>query len=174
MSALRDLRGENPVTTIDRVILIVLDSVGIGELPDAGDYGDQGSNTVGNIARQVGLQVPTLRSLGLARLVDIGDPAPPAVYVGSTTVETCLPGLLDAQALAVAPPDALASIWLGNRSRIAAHQDLPDNLACVVAGRRRFTVFPPEQLPNLYIGPLDFTPAGQPWNPHPIGYGPYP
>lgn len=92
----------------------------------------------------------------------IADPAPPAIYVGSTTVETCLPGLLDAQALAVAPADALASIWLGNRSRIAAHQDLPDNLACVVAGRRRFTVFPPEQLPNLYIGPLDFTPAGQP------------
>ena len=63
--------------TIDRVILIVLDSVGIGELPDAADYGDQGSNTVGNIARQVGLRVPTLRSLGLARLVDIGSPAPP-------------------------------------------------------------------------------------------------
>lgn len=92
----------------------------------------------------------------------LGETAPPAIYVGSTTVETCLPGLLDAQALAIAPPQALASIWLGNRSRIAAHQDLPDNLACVVAGRRRFTLFPPEQLPNLYIGPLDFTPAGQP------------
>jgi phosphopentomutase len=65
------------VTTIERVILIVLDSVGIGELPDAVDYGDQGSNTVGNIARSVGLQVPTLRALGLARLVDIGAPAPP-------------------------------------------------------------------------------------------------
>jgi phosphopentomutase len=52
-----------------RVILIVLDSVGIGELPDAGRYGDQGSNTIGNIAKQVPLRIPTLLSLGLGRLV---------------------------------------------------------------------------------------------------------
>ncbi|HUL73582.1 MAG TPA: phosphopentomutase [Vicinamibacterales bacterium] len=61
---------------VDRVLLIVMDSVGIGELPDAGAYGDEGSNTVGNIARAVGLRIPTLRSLGLARLVDIGGAAP--------------------------------------------------------------------------------------------------
>jgi phosphopentomutase len=59
--------------------VIVLDSVGIGELPDAADYGDRGSNTLGNIARRVDLQVPALRALGLGRLVDLrGDPAPPA------------------------------------------------------------------------------------------------
>lgn len=52
-----------------RVFLIVLDSVGIGELPDAGSYGDSGSNTVGNIARQVPLSIPTLRRLGLGELV---------------------------------------------------------------------------------------------------------
>src|SRR5436190_20109337 len=55
-----------------RAIVIVMDSVGIGELPDASAYGDQGSNTVGNIAKQVPLRVPMLRSLGLDRLVDIG------------------------------------------------------------------------------------------------------
>ena len=55
-----------------RVVLIVLDSVGIGELPDALVYGDQGSNTIGNIARQVSLQIPTLRSLGLDRVVSLG------------------------------------------------------------------------------------------------------
>jgi phosphopentomutase len=62
-----------------RVILIVLDSVGIGELPDADAYGDVGSNTVGNIARRVPLRIPALRSLGLSHLVPIGgDPPGPA------------------------------------------------------------------------------------------------
>src|SRR3954466_5393403 len=55
-----------------RAIVIVLDSVGIGELPDAAAYGDQGSDTVGNIARQVPLRVPTLRSLGFGRIAAIG------------------------------------------------------------------------------------------------------
>ena len=67
-------------TTPDRVILIVIDSVGIGELPDARAYGDEGSNTVANIHRQVPLEVPTLRTLGLAKVVDIGgDPSEPAL-----------------------------------------------------------------------------------------------
>jgi phosphopentomutase len=62
-----------------RVIVIVLDSVGIGELPDAGDYGDEGSNTVGNISAHGRLQVPTLTSLGLTRLVALRDQPPPPV-----------------------------------------------------------------------------------------------
>jgi phosphopentomutase len=49
-----------------------MDSVGAGALDDAAAYGDEGSNTLGNIARAVGLRVPTLRSLGLDRVVDIG------------------------------------------------------------------------------------------------------
>jgi phosphopentomutase len=49
-----------------------MDSVGAGELPDAGTYGDRGSDTLGNIAKQVPLKVPTLRSLGLARVANIG------------------------------------------------------------------------------------------------------
>jgi phosphopentomutase len=56
---------------IRRAIVIVMDSVGIGELPDASAYGDQGSNTVGNIAKRVPLKIPTLRSLGLDRLVTL-------------------------------------------------------------------------------------------------------
>ncbi len=58
------------------MIWIVLDSVGIGALPDAPAYADEGSDTVGNIHRVVPLRVPTLRRLGLARLVDIGTPVP--------------------------------------------------------------------------------------------------
>src|SRR5437773_7625 len=49
-----------------------MDSVGVGELPDAAAYGDRGSNTVGNIARRIPLQVPTLRSLGFDRIAHLG------------------------------------------------------------------------------------------------------
>jgi phosphopentomutase len=59
-------------TVFSRIIVIVLDSVGAGALPDAATYGDEGSNTLGNTARAVGLRVPTLRTLGLDRIVDIG------------------------------------------------------------------------------------------------------
>jgi hypothetical protein len=95
-------------------------------------------------------------------LKSAADPQAPAIYMGSTTLDTYLPGLREENPLQLGSREqVLASIWIGNRTRIAAHQDLPDNLACVVAGRRRVTLFPPDQLANLYIGPLDFNPAGQ-------------
>jgi phosphopentomutase len=61
-----------------RVVLIVLDSVGVGELPDAGAYGDQGSNTLGNISAHVHLHLPTLQALGMTRIVALHnlDPVP--------------------------------------------------------------------------------------------------
>jgi hypothetical protein len=89
-------------------------------------------------------------------------PAPPSLYVGSTNVDHWLPGFREQNDLPVRHLEPLASIWIGNRSRVSAHYDFPANVACVVAGQRRFIVFPPEQLANLYVGPLDFTPAGQP------------
>src|SRR6476620_4692800 len=64
-------RGPSRSAIFSRVIAIVLDSVGIGELPDASAYGDQGSNTLGNIATRVPLKIPTLRSLGLGKLVPL-------------------------------------------------------------------------------------------------------
>ena len=93
------------------------------------------------------------------------NPRPPAIYVGSTTLDTCVPGFRqdnDLPAALLQRLQPLASLWLGNRARVAAHQDLPDNLACVVAGRRRFTLLPPDQVGNLYVGPLEHTLAGQP------------
>jgi hypothetical protein len=89
------------------------------------------------------------------------DEHPPTIYVGSTTVDSCLPGFRQENDLDLGDRDALASIWLGNETRVAPHFDSPDNLACCVAGRRRLILFPPEELENLYVGPLDFTPAGQ-------------
>ena len=93
--------------------------------------------------------------------VQRGMERPGAIYVGSTTIDTALPGLRAENDVDLGGRDALASIWIGNRTRIPAHYDLPDNLAVVAAGHRRFTLFPPEQLANLDIGPIDFTPAGQ-------------
>jgi len=55
----------------DRVFLTVLDSVGVGELPDAQLYGDEGSDTIGNISRRVPLKLPNLRLLGLPRVARI-------------------------------------------------------------------------------------------------------
>ena len=52
--------------------------------------------------------------------------------------------------------------WLGNAITMATHYDNLDGINCIVAGRKRFTFFPPDQFPNLYIGPLELAPAGQP------------
>ena len=72
-----------------------------------------------------------------------------------------MPGFRDKNDVIIPFPDALVSIWIGNKSRIACHYDALDNIACVAVGKRRFTLFPPEQISNLYPGPIDFTPAGQ-------------
>lgn len=94
-------------------------------------------------------------------LQHLDDELPPTFYVGSTLIDNWLPGFRVHNDIVVGNYNPLASIWIGNRSRIPAHYDFPDNIACSVVGRRRFTLFPPEQLPNLYVGPLDLTPAGQ-------------
>ena len=88
--------------------------------------------------------------------------SPPLIYVGSTNVDNWLPGFRAENDINLHAQTPLASLWIGNQSRVAAHYDFPTNIACSVAGHRRFTLFPPEQLENLYVGPMDFTPAGQP------------
>ena len=85
-----------------------------------------------------------------------------ALYVGSTSIDHILPGFRAENDIPQLADKPLVSMWIGNQSRIAAHYDVTDNVACVAVGKRRFTLFPPEQIDNLYVGPLDFTPAGQP------------
>lgn len=90
-----------------------------------------------------------------------GEADPPPIYLASVDVHGFFDGLHEANHVKLGDRDCLASIWIGTRTRIAAHNDFPDNLACVAVGRRRFTLFPPDQFRNLYLGPIDHTPAGR-------------
>ena len=98
-------------TPFTRAIVIVLDSVGIGELPDASAYGDQGSNTLGNIARRIPLKVPTLRSLGLDRLVNLGVGADPRVGRGGHTGPPLRPSAIGRMAEASPGKDSVTGHW---------------------------------------------------------------
>jgi hypothetical protein len=90
------------------------------------------------------------------------DPALPSIYLGSLPTDDHLPGFAEQNSLSVVPADVRPRIWLGNASSVACHYDTYDNIACVVAGRRRFTMYPPDAIGGLYVGPIDFTMAGQP------------
>jgi len=90
-----------------------------------------------------------------------GQPNAQPLYLASIDLAQYFDGLAEANPLDLGERMPLASIWIGTRTRIAAHNDFPDNLACVAVGRRRFTLFPPDQFRNLYLGPLDNTPAGR-------------
>jgi hypothetical protein len=86
----------------------------------------------------------------------------PAIYLSSIDVKDYFEGLHEANHVDLGERKPIESIWIGTQTRIAAHNDFPNNLACCAVGRRRFTLFPPDQFANLYVGPLDFTPAGRP------------
>ncbi len=102
----------------------------------------------------------------LLKFVDDADA--PAIYMESLPLPKCLPGFTDTHGIPLVSSTTIPNIWIGNAVKVQTHFDLMSNIACVVAGKRRFTLFPPEQLPNLYIGPLDFTPAGTPLSMVPI------
>lgn len=87
-----------------------------------------------------------------------------SIFAGAVNLARHVPALADQVPMALLPEDQhrLTSLWIGTPSRTAAHWDYSDNLACPVLGMRTFLLFPPEALPDLYLGPLDWTPAGQP------------
>jgi hypothetical protein len=95
-------------------------------------------------------------------LRDQNDPKPYAIAVQSEGIADLLPSFLDQNSTTLLDGHISPRIWIGNRIRVAAHNDLQENIGYVVAGRRRFTLFPPEQIANLYPGPLELTPAGTP------------
>ncbi len=98
-------------------------------------------------------------------LAQLGQSDRPSYYVGSTDLDGYFPGFAGAgNDLCFDGPAftrALKSIWIGNRTTASAHYDMSNNIACVAVGTRRFTLFPPEQVANLYPGPLEPTPGGQ-------------
>lgn len=119
-------------------------------------YGDQPDGF--NFARE---------TLGLGAALDriaraAADPHQPSVYCGSLPAEDHLPGFAEANPLPLVPQGVLPRLWIGNASTIACHYDRFDNLACVIAGERRFTLYPPDAIGDLYVGPIDHTMAGQP------------
>ncbi len=91
----------------------------------------------------------------------LNDEAPPACYVFSSIIERSFPGFRTDNDLPIGHLNPLMSYFIGNPSLVAAHWDRPNNIACVIAGKRRFTLYPPEQLKNLYVGPMDLVPANQ-------------
>jgi len=85
-----------------------------------------------------------------------------SVYVGSVPTAECLPGFAAANPMPLAGAGGGPRIWLGTAANISSHYDTFDNLACVVAGHRRFTLYAPELIGRLYVGPLDNTMSGPP------------
>ena len=97
-----------------------------------------------------------------AIVANIGRCDTPSVYVGSIHIDEFLPGMSAQNPMPFVPGGGAPRIWLGHESNVSSHYDAFENIACVVAGRRRFTLYPPELISDLYIGPIDNTMAGQP------------
>ena len=85
-----------------------------------------------------------------------------SVYAGSAPCRDCLPGFAPDNSMPLLAADTPPRLWLGTASNVSSHYDTFDNLACVIAGRRRFTLYSPELIGRLYVGPIDHTMAGPP------------
>ncbi len=119
----------------------------IGYTPDLGDF---------NFKH---FKVPL--TLGLQRLASYSRREhAPGLVIQSAPIRKCLPGWLADHGLPCLDPRVEPRLWVGNRTVTPTHFDSQHNIACVACGARRFTLFPPEQLPNLYVGPLDYAPTG--------------
>lgn len=107
------------------------------------------------------------KSVALATALDTfvslaEDPKPYAIALQALHIPDLMPSFVGDNTMPLLDSDVQPRMWISNRSMIAPHFDNNHNIACVVSGSRRFTVFPPEQVGNLYIGPLLKTPGGTP------------
>ncbi|RZL85707.1 MAG: cupin-like domain-containing protein [Sphingomonas sp.] len=99
----------------------------------------------------------------LDKLLSLRSEAEPvALYAGAAAADDHLSAWIEDNLLPFVLPNAKPRIWVGNRTHVSTHFDEASNVAVVVAGRRRFTLFPPEQVGNLYVGPFHHTIAGPP------------
>lgn len=85
---------------------------------------------------------------------------PDALALQGLSAREHFPGFAEAHPMPLLPPEVPARLWIGNAAKVAIHHDPSENIAVVAAGHRRFTLFPPEQVGNLYMGPFNPTPAG--------------
>jgi phosphopentomutase len=113
----------SPQPSFSRAIVIVMDSVGIGELPDAPAYGDEGSNTVGNIAKRIPLKIPTLRRLGLDRLVQLGPYDPEETAETAKTAEISFEEAFSAISAVSAVPSGTSLGAYGRMAEASAGKD---------------------------------------------------
>jgi hypothetical protein len=89
-------------------------------------------------------------------------PGSPSIYVGSLPTDVYLPGFVAENQTPLVPAGVEPRIWIGTGSNVSCHYDTFENIACVVAGQRRFTLYPPDAIGDLYVGPIDNTLAGAP------------
>lgn len=83
----------------------------------------------------------------------------PYVAVQMLPLAAQMPDFVAQNPMPLLPVEVMPRLWVGGPVHTRTHNDRDHNLACVLAGRRRFLLFPPDQLANLYIGPLDNPPA---------------
>lgn len=95
-------------------------------------------------------------------IANLNKPGAQSVYAGSLPMADYLPGMAAHNPMPLLAATVQPRLWVGHASNVSCHYDTADNLACVVAGRRRFTLYAPELIDRLYVGPIDHTMAGQP------------
>jgi len=101
--------------------------------------------------------------LALESIVSSVDlPGSQSVYVGSVPTNDFLPGFAALNPMPLLSPGISPRVWIGHAANVSSHYDTVDNLACVAVGMRRFTLFAPQSIDKLYVGPIDNTMAGQP------------